>query len=173
MLYQVGLVVANENGTILMNLLGGYFSTNNSNLSKKTELTFYWLDIYWLSSSSKYTDCNCNDWTSDLKLFTLSLYSPCKAVKILRDSKNVLKFTNNEIQILHKDTVNEYLTHLTFLFSSIRTGVKNHYQTTIFIIIKLGVVQNHCFQFNLITVRNLQKQEDFLRGHSEEKIPCL
>ena len=32
-----------------MNLLGGYFSTNNSNLSKKTELTFYWLDIYWLS----------------------------------------------------------------------------------------------------------------------------
>ena len=78
-----------------MNLLGGYFSTNNSNLSKKTELTFYWLDIYWLSSSSKYTDCNCNDCTSDLKLFTLSLYSPCKAVKILRDSKNVLKFTNN------------------------------------------------------------------------------
>ena len=37
-----------------MSLLGGYFSTNNSNLSKKTELTFYWLDIYWLSSSSKY-----------------------------------------------------------------------------------------------------------------------
>ena len=28
-----------------MNLLGGYFSTNNSNLSKKIELTFYWLDI--------------------------------------------------------------------------------------------------------------------------------
>ena len=28
-----------------MNLLGRYFSTNNSNLSKKTELTFYWLDI--------------------------------------------------------------------------------------------------------------------------------
>ena len=58
MLYQVFcLVVTNENGTILMNLLGGYFSTNNSNLSKKIELTFYWLDIYWLSSSSKYTDC--------------------------------------------------------------------------------------------------------------------
>ena len=72
-----------ENGTMLMNLLGGYFSTNNSHHSKKTELTFYWLDMYWLSSSSKYTDCNCNDWTSDLKLFTLSLYSPRKAVKIL------------------------------------------------------------------------------------------
>ena len=28
-----------------MNLLGGYFSTNNSNFSKKIELTFYWLDI--------------------------------------------------------------------------------------------------------------------------------
>ena len=56
--------------TILINLLGGYFSTNNSNLSKKIALTFYWLDIYWLSSSSKYTDCNCNDLTSDLKLFT-------------------------------------------------------------------------------------------------------
>ena len=88
MLYQVFcLVVTNENETILMNLLGGYFSTNNSNLSKKIELTFYWLDIYWLSSSSKYTDCNCNDWISELKLFTLSVYSPCKAVKILRDSK--------------------------------------------------------------------------------------
>ena len=46
MLYQVCLVVANENGTILMNLLGGYFSTNNSNLSKKIELTFYWLDLF-------------------------------------------------------------------------------------------------------------------------------
>ena len=45
MLYQVFcLVVTNENGTILMNLLGGYFSTNPSNLSKKIELTFYWLD---------------------------------------------------------------------------------------------------------------------------------
>ena len=32
---------------------------------------------------------------SDIKLYTLSLYSPCKAVKILRDSKNILKFTNN------------------------------------------------------------------------------
>ena len=49
----------------------------------------------------------------------MSLYSPCIAVKILRDSKNALKFTNNLIQILHKDTVNEYLTHLTFLFLSI------------------------------------------------------
>ena len=60
MLYQVFcLVLINENGTILMNLLGGYFSPNNSNLSKKIELTFYWLDIHWLSiSSSKYTDCN-------------------------------------------------------------------------------------------------------------------
>ena len=68
MLYQVFcLVVTYENGTILMNLLDGYFSTNNSNLSKKIELTFYWLDMYWLSSSSKYTDYNCNDWTSDLK----------------------------------------------------------------------------------------------------------
>ena len=28
--------------------------------------------------------------------------------------KNVLKFTNNQIQILHKDTVNEYLTHFYF-----------------------------------------------------------
>ena len=36
-------MVTNENGT--MNLLGGYFSTNKSNLSKKIELTFYWLDI--------------------------------------------------------------------------------------------------------------------------------
>ena len=34
-------MVTNENGTILMNLLGGYFSTKNSNLSKKIELTFY------------------------------------------------------------------------------------------------------------------------------------
>ena len=52
MLHQVfWLVVTNENGTIIMNLLGGYFSTNNSNLSKKIELTFYWLDMYWLSSS--------------------------------------------------------------------------------------------------------------------------
>ena len=68
MLYQVFcLVVTNENGAVLMNLLDGYFSTNNSNLSKKIELTFYWLDMYWLSSSSKYTDCNCSDWTSDLK----------------------------------------------------------------------------------------------------------
>ena len=49
MLYQVFcLVVTNENGTIVMNLLGGYFSTNNSNLSKKIELTFYWLDIGFL-----------------------------------------------------------------------------------------------------------------------------
>ena len=63
--------------------------------------------------------------------------------------------------MLHKDTVNEYLTHLTLLFSSHRTGVKNHDQTTIFMITKLGVVQNHCFQFILITVRNLQIQEDF------------
>ena len=56
MLYQVFcLVVTNENGTILMNLLGGYFSTNNSNLSKKIELTFFWLGIYWLSSSFEYT----------------------------------------------------------------------------------------------------------------------
>ena len=54
MLYQVFcLEVTNEKGTILMNLLGGYFSTNNSNLGKKIELTFYWLDMYWLSSSSK------------------------------------------------------------------------------------------------------------------------
>ena len=59
------------------------------------------------------------------------------------------------------DTVNEYLTHLTLLFSSHRTGVKNHYQTTIFMIVKLGGVQNQCFQFNLITVTNLQKHEDF------------
>ena len=53
MLYQVFcLVVTNENGTILMNLLGEYFSTNNSNRSKKIELTFYWLDKDWLSSLS-------------------------------------------------------------------------------------------------------------------------
>ena len=57
--------------------------------------------------------------------------------------------------------VNEYLTHLTRLFLSHRTGMKAHNQTTIFMIVKLGVVQNHCFQFNLITVTNLQKQEDF------------
>ena len=36
-------------------------------------------------------------------------------------------------------------------------------------IIKLGVVQNHCFQFNLILVTNLQKQEDFLEDIQKKK----
>ena len=71
--------------------------------------------------------------------------------------------------MLHKDTVNEYLTHLTLPFSSIRTGVKNHYQTTILIIIKLGGVQSQCFQFNLITVTNRQKHEDFQEDIQNKK----
>ena len=52
-----------------------YYKKKKITLQKiKLSLSTHKIFIGFLIQSG-YTDCNCNDWTSDLKLYTWSLYS--------------------------------------------------------------------------------------------------